>query len=62
MVDDLGGTLNSRSNRLSFLFLSQLSSLHQAQSLRRKKRRSVLSIFSGFRKNRNSTISTQESE
>uniref|UniRef100_A0A3Q2DWB2 Capping protein regulator and myosin 1 linker 3 n=1 Tax=Cyprinodon variegatus TaxID=28743 RepID=A0A3Q2DWB2_CYPVA len=30
---------------------SQLSSLHQAQSLRRKKRRSVLSIFSGFRKN-----------
>uniref|UniRef100_A0A3B5LL88 Capping protein regulator and myosin 1 linker 3 n=1 Tax=Xiphophorus couchianus TaxID=32473 RepID=A0A3B5LL88_9TELE len=30
---------------------SQLSSLNQAQSLRRKKRRSVLSIFSGFRKN-----------
>ncbi|KAM3866143.1 capping protein, Arp2/3 and myosin-I linker protein 3 [Diretmus argenteus] len=39
---------------------SQLSSLHQAQSLRRKKRRSVLSIFSGFRKNRNSTISNQD--
>uniref|UniRef100_A0A3Q3WH06 Uncharacterized protein n=1 Tax=Mola mola TaxID=94237 RepID=A0A3Q3WH06_MOLML len=39
---------------------SQLSSLHQAQSLRRKKRRSVLSIFSGFRKNRSSTISNQE--
>uniref|UniRef100_A0A8C2XDL2 Capping protein regulator and myosin 1 linker 3 n=1 Tax=Cyclopterus lumpus TaxID=8103 RepID=A0A8C2XDL2_CYCLU len=32
------------------------------QSLRRKKRRSVLSIFSGFRKNRNSTISNQDSE
>ncbi|KAK6310972.1 hypothetical protein J4Q44_G00190270 [Coregonus suidteri] len=41
---------------------SQLSSLHQAQSLRRKKRRSVLSIFSGFRKNRNSTISNQETD
>nr|XP_046265204.1 capping protein, Arp2/3 and myosin-I linker protein 3 isoform X2 [Scatophagus argus] len=41
---------------------SQLSSLHQAQSLRRKKRRSVLSIFSGFRKNRNSTISNQDSD
>uniref|UniRef100_A0A8C8MML7 Capping protein regulator and myosin 1 linker 3 n=1 Tax=Oncorhynchus tshawytscha TaxID=74940 RepID=A0A8C8MML7_ONCTS len=41
---------------------SQLSSLHHAQSLRRKKRRSVLSIFSGFRKNRNSTISNQEKE
>uniref|UniRef100_A0A3B4GRY0 Leucine-rich repeat-containing protein 16B-like n=1 Tax=Pundamilia nyererei TaxID=303518 RepID=A0A3B4GRY0_9CICH len=40
----------------------QLSSLHQAQSLRRKKRRSVLSIFSGFRKNRNSTISNQDSD
>ncbi|KAM9791599.1 capping protein, Arp2/3 and myosin-I linker protein 3 isoform 4-T4 [Syngnathus typhle] len=39
---------------------SQLSSIHQAQSLRRKKRRSVLSIFSGFRKNRNSTISNQD--
>ncbi|XP_063741232.1 capping protein, Arp2/3 and myosin-I linker protein 3 isoform X2 [Eleginops maclovinus] len=39
---------------------SQLSSLHQGQSLRRKKRRSVLSIFSGFRKNRNSTISNQD--
>lgn len=47
----------------SLLFtFSQLSSLHQAQSLRRKKRRSVLSIFSGFRKNRNSTISNQDSE
>uniref|UniRef100_A0A8C7LII9 Capping protein regulator and myosin 1 linker 3 n=1 Tax=Oncorhynchus kisutch TaxID=8019 RepID=A0A8C7LII9_ONCKI len=41
---------------------SQLSLLHQAQSLRRKKRRSVLSIFSGFRKNRSSTISNQETE
>ncbi|KAM9458725.1 capping protein, Arp2/3 and myosin-I linker protein 3 isoform 1-T1 [Salvelinus alpinus] len=41
---------------------SQLSSLHHAQSLRRKKRRSVLSIFSGFRKNRNSTISNQETD
>uniref|UniRef100_A0A8C9XGW8 Capping protein regulator and myosin 1 linker 3 n=1 Tax=Sander lucioperca TaxID=283035 RepID=A0A8C9XGW8_SANLU len=41
---------------------SQLSSLHQGQSLRRKKRRSVLSIFSGFRKNRSSTISNQDSE
>ncbi|KAJ8272534.1 hypothetical protein GJAV_G00090320 [Gymnothorax javanicus] len=39
---------------------SQLSSIHQAQSFRRKKRRSMLSIF-GFRRNRNSTISTQES-
>ncbi|XP_056325299.1 capping protein, Arp2/3 and myosin-I linker protein 3 [Danio aesculapii] len=39
---------------------SQLSSHHHAQALRRKKRRSVLSIFSGFRKNRNSTISYQE--
>ncbi|XP_066537181.1 capping protein, Arp2/3 and myosin-I linker protein 3 isoform X2 [Hoplias malabaricus] len=33
---------------------SQLSSHHHAQALRRKKRRGVLSIFSGFRKNRNS--------
>ncbi|KAM4604658.1 capping protein, Arp2/3 and myosin-I linker protein 3 [Polymixia lowei] len=41
---------------------SQLSSIHQNQSLRRKKRRSVLSIFSGFRKNRNSTISNQDSD
>ncbi|XP_046883074.1 capping protein, Arp2/3 and myosin-I linker protein 3 [Hypomesus transpacificus] len=41
---------------------SQLSSHHQAQILRRKKRRSVLSIFSGFRKNRNSTISNQDAE
>ncbi|XP_055739763.1 capping protein, Arp2/3 and myosin-I linker protein 3-like isoform X1 [Salvelinus fontinalis] len=41
---------------------SQLSLLHQAQSLRRKKRRSVLSIFSGFRKNRNSTVSNQETD
>ncbi|XP_057712862.1 capping protein, Arp2/3 and myosin-I linker protein 3 isoform X1 [Corythoichthys intestinalis] len=39
---------------------SQLSSIDQAQSLRRKKRRSVLSIFSGFRKSRNSTISNQD--
>ncbi|CAB1449976.1 unnamed protein product [Pleuronectes platessa] len=41
---------------------SQLSSLHQGQSLRRKKRRSVLSIFSGFRKSRNSIISNQDSD
>ncbi|XP_055359768.1 capping protein, Arp2/3 and myosin-I linker protein 3 isoform X2 [Betta splendens] len=41
---------------------SQLSSLHQAQSLRRKKRRSMLSIFSGFRKSRNSMISNQDSD
>ncbi|XP_077954837.1 capping protein, Arp2/3 and myosin-I linker protein 3 isoform X12 [Gasterosteus aculeatus] len=41
---------------------SQLTYLHQGQSLRRKKRRSVLSIFSGFRKNRNSTISNQDSD
>ncbi|KAL6489997.1 hypothetical protein MHYP_G00003420 [Metynnis hypsauchen] len=40
---------------------SQLSSHHHAQALRRKKRRSVLSIFSGFRKNRNSA-SYQEAE
>ncbi|KAG9273800.1 capping protein, Arp2/3 and myosin-I linker protein 3 isoform X1 [Astyanax mexicanus] len=40
---------------------SQLSSHHHAQALRRKKRRSVLSIFSGFRKNRNSA-SFQDSE
>lgn len=31
---------------------SQLSSLHKAHSLRRKKRRNMLAIF-GFRKNRN---------
>ncbi|XP_034438683.1 capping protein, Arp2/3 and myosin-I linker protein 3-like isoform X2 [Hippoglossus hippoglossus] len=37
---------------------SQLSSLHKAHSLRRKKRRNVLAIFS-FRKNRNQTLSTQ---
>ncbi|XP_068605099.1 capping protein, Arp2/3 and myosin-I linker protein 3 [Brachionichthys hirsutus] len=41
---------------------SQLSSLHRSQSLRRKKRRSVLSIFSGFRRNRNSTVSNQDSD
>ncbi|KAI1901287.1 hypothetical protein AGOR_G00032760 [Albula goreensis] len=40
---------------------SQLSTLHQAQSFRRKKRRNVLSIF-GFRRNRNSTISNQGPE
>ncbi|KAJ8387626.1 hypothetical protein AAFF_G00151760 [Aldrovandia affinis] len=40
---------------------SQLSSLHQAQSFRRKKRRNMLSIF-GFRRNRNSTISNQGTE
>ncbi|XP_041949330.1 capping protein, Arp2/3 and myosin-I linker protein 3 isoform X1 [Alosa sapidissima] len=40
---------------------SQLAS-HQAQALRKQKRRSVLSIFSGFRKNRHSTISYQEAE
>ncbi|KAL0966343.1 hypothetical protein UPYG_G00294110 [Umbra pygmaea] len=41
---------------------SQLSSLHQAQSVGNKKKRSVLSIFSGFRRNRNSTISHHESD
>ncbi|XP_061593999.1 capping protein, Arp2/3 and myosin-I linker protein 3-like isoform X1 [Cololabis saira] len=35
---------------------SQLSSLHKAHSLRRKKRRNMLAIF-GFRKNRNQTLS-----
>ncbi|XP_068175514.1 capping protein, Arp2/3 and myosin-I linker protein 3-like isoform X2 [Antennarius striatus] len=37
---------------------SQLSSLHKAHSLRRKKRRNMLAIF-GFRKNRNQTSSNQ---
>uniref|UniRef100_A0A8D3CE22 CARMIL C-terminal domain-containing protein n=1 Tax=Scophthalmus maximus TaxID=52904 RepID=A0A8D3CE22_SCOMX len=37
---------------------SQLSSLHKAHSLRRKKRRNMLAIF-GFRKNRNQTLSSQ---
>ncbi|XP_062857207.1 capping protein, Arp2/3 and myosin-I linker protein 3-like [Trichomycterus rosablanca] len=40
---------------------SQLSSLHKAHSLRRKKRRNMLAIFS-FRRNRNSTLSNQESD
>ncbi|XP_076009387.1 capping protein, Arp2/3 and myosin-I linker protein 3-like [Genypterus blacodes] len=40
---------------------SQLSSLHKAHSLRRKKRRNVLAIF-GFRKNRNQTLSSQVAE
>ncbi|PWA14405.1 hypothetical protein CCH79_00011203 [Gambusia affinis] len=40
---------------------SQLSSLHKAHSLRRKKRRNMLAIF-GFRKNRSQTLSNQESE
>ncbi|XP_047443864.1 capping protein, Arp2/3 and myosin-I linker protein 3-like isoform X3 [Mugil cephalus] len=40
---------------------SQLSSLHKAHSLRRKKRRNMLAIF-GFRKNRNQTLSGPESE
>uniref|UniRef100_A0A6Q2Z5N5 Capping protein regulator and myosin 1 linker 3 n=1 Tax=Esox lucius TaxID=8010 RepID=A0A6Q2Z5N5_ESOLU len=40
---------------------SQLSSLHKAHSLRRKKRRNVLAIF-GFRRNRNSTFSNQGPE
>uniref|UniRef100_A0A3P9CX03 Capping protein, Arp2/3 and myosin-I linker protein 3 n=1 Tax=Maylandia zebra TaxID=106582 RepID=A0A3P9CX03_9CICH len=35
---------------------SQLSSLHKAHSLRRKKRRNMLAIF-GFRKSRNQTLS-----
>ncbi|TSL47579.1 Capping protein, Arp2/3 and myosin-I linker protein 3 [Bagarius yarrelli] len=39
---------------------SQLSSLHKAHSLRRKKRRNMLAIF-GFRRNRNATLSNQES-
>ncbi|XP_063058129.1 capping protein, Arp2/3 and myosin-I linker protein 3-like [Engraulis encrasicolus] len=38
---------------------SQLSSLHKAHSLRRKKRRNMLSIF-GFRRNRNSTVSSNQ--
>uniref|UniRef100_A0A3B4CJY2 CARMIL pleckstrin homology domain-containing protein n=1 Tax=Pygocentrus nattereri TaxID=42514 RepID=A0A3B4CJY2_PYGNA len=40
---------------------SQLSTLHKAHSLRRKKRRNMLAIF-GFRRNRNSTLSNQESD
>ncbi|XP_047230952.1 capping protein, Arp2/3 and myosin-I linker protein 3-like isoform X3 [Girardinichthys multiradiatus] len=40
---------------------SQLSSLHNAHSLRRKKRRNMLAIF-GFRKNRSQTLSNQEPE
>ncbi|XP_032381837.1 capping protein, Arp2/3 and myosin-I linker protein 3 isoform X3 [Etheostoma spectabile] len=40
---------------------SQLSSLHKAHSLRRKKRRNMLAIF-GFRKNRNQTLSNQGPE
>ncbi|XP_060740151.1 capping protein, Arp2/3 and myosin-I linker protein 3-like isoform X1 [Tachysurus vachellii] len=40
---------------------SQLSSLHKAHSLRRKKRRNMLAIF-GFRRNRNSTLSNQEAD
>ncbi|XP_029988254.1 capping protein, Arp2/3 and myosin-I linker protein 3-like isoform X2 [Sphaeramia orbicularis] len=37
---------------------SQLSSLHKAHSLRRKKRRNMLAIF-GFRKNRTQNVSSQ---
>lgn len=40
---------------------SQLSSLHKAHSLRRKKRRNMLAIF-GFRKNRNQSASHQGPE
>ncbi|XP_056271297.1 capping protein, Arp2/3 and myosin-I linker protein 3-like isoform X3 [Pseudoliparis swirei] len=40
---------------------SQLSSLHNAHSLRRKKRRNMLAIF-GFRRNRNQTPSNQGPE
>ncbi|XP_053708449.1 capping protein, Arp2/3 and myosin-I linker protein 3-like isoform X2 [Synchiropus splendidus] len=40
---------------------SQLSSLHKAHSLRRKKRRNMLAIF-GFRKNRNQSLSNQETD
>ncbi|XP_066533913.1 capping protein, Arp2/3 and myosin-I linker protein 3-like isoform X3 [Hoplias malabaricus] len=40
---------------------SQLSTLHKAHSLRRKKRRNMLAIFN-FRRNRNSTLSNQESD
>ncbi|KAK2907601.1 hypothetical protein Q8A73_008674 [Channa argus] len=40
---------------------SQLSSLHKAHSLRRKKRRNMLAIF-GFRKNRNQTVLGQGPE
>ena len=48
-----------RSNSLTSF--SQLSSLHKAHSLRRKKRRNMLAIF-GFRKNRNQTLSNQGPE
>uniref|UniRef100_A0A3Q2NNB3 Capping protein, Arp2/3 and myosin-I linker protein 3-like n=1 Tax=Fundulus heteroclitus TaxID=8078 RepID=A0A3Q2NNB3_FUNHE len=40
---------------------SQLATLHKAHSLRRKKRRNMLAIFS-FRKNRSQTLSNQEAE
>uniref|UniRef100_A0A1A8RQQ2 Leucine rich repeat containing 16B n=1 Tax=Nothobranchius rachovii TaxID=451742 RepID=A0A1A8RQQ2_9TELE len=40
---------------------SQLSCLHKAHSLRRKKRRNMLAIF-GFRKNRSQTLSNQGPE
>ncbi|XP_076874284.1 LOW QUALITY PROTEIN: capping protein, Arp2/3 and myosin-I linker protein 3-like [Brachyhypopomus gauderio] len=40
---------------------SQLSTLHKAHSLRRKKRRNMLAIF-GFRRNRSATLSNQESD
>ncbi|XP_068581522.1 capping protein, Arp2/3 and myosin-I linker protein 3-like isoform X3 [Cebidichthys violaceus] len=40
---------------------SQLSSLHKAHSLRRKKRRNMLAIF-GFRRNRSQTLSNQGPE
>ncbi|KAM4574530.1 capping protein, Arp2/3 and myosin-I linker protein 3-like isoform 2-T2 [Fundulus diaphanus] len=40
---------------------SQLTTLHKAHSLRRKKRRNMLAIFS-FRKNRSQTLSNQETE
>lgn len=40
---------------------SQLSLLHKAHSLRRKKRRNMLAIF-GFRKNRSQTLSNQGPE
>lgn len=46
-------------SHLFFFSCSQLSSLHKAHSLRRKKRRNMLSIF-GFRRNRNSSLSNQE--
>lgn len=48
-------------NTEPLLPFSQLSSLHKAHSLRRKKRRNMLAIF-GFRRNRNQSNQEPESE